>query len=165
MLSSACTAAQVVEGTVVNSLSGDFGFRKVPLDATHSQIQATASGVAASLKVGTVFEAGVTGGSLALVINQTDTALMKAWDTVGHWVAQHHLGQDVQDFVKEMRHMNVTPHVSQNTKRQGGNAIDGRTTRHDGYQVSQRKRKRIEEVFGWVKTVAGQSQTPSAVQT
>ena len=49
--------------------------------------------------------------------------------------------------------MNVTPHVSQNTKRQGGSAIDGRTTRHDGYQVSQRKRKRIEEVFGWVKTV------------
>ena len=49
--------------------------------------------------------------------------------------------------------MNVTPHVSQNTKRPGGSAIDGRTTRHEGYQVSQRKRKRIEEVFGWVKTV------------
>jgi hypothetical protein len=49
--------------------------------------------------------------------------------------------------------MNVTPHLSQNEKRQGGSAIDGRTTRHDGYQVSQRKRKRIEEVFGWVKTV------------
>jgi transposase len=62
-------------------------------------------------------------------------------------------GYDTQDFVKEMRRMNVTPHVSQNTKRQGGSAIDGRTTRHDGYQVSQRKRKRIEEVFGWVKTV------------
>ena len=62
-------------------------------------------------------------------------------------------GYDTKDFVKEMRGMNVTPHVSQNTKRQGGSAIDGRTTRHDGYQVSQRKRKRIEEVFGWVKTV------------
>jgi len=49
--------------------------------------------------------------------------------------------------------MKVTPHVWQNTKRQGGSAIDGRTTRHDGYQVSQRKRKRIEEVFGWAKTV------------
>ena len=47
---------------------------------------------------------------------------------------------DTKDFVKEMRGMNVTPHVSQNTKRQGGSAIDGRTTRHDGYQVSQRKR-------------------------
>jgi transposase len=62
-------------------------------------------------------------------------------------------GYDTKDFAKEMRGMNVTPHVSQNTKRQGGSAIDGRTTRHDGYQVSQRKRKRIEEVFGWVKTV------------
>ena len=49
--------------------------------------------------------------------------------------------------------MNVTPHVSQNTKRPGGSAIDSRTTRHEGYQVSQRKRKRIEEVFGWIKTV------------
>ena len=55
--------------------------------------------------------------------------------------------------MKGMRHMKVTPHVSQNTKRQGGSAIDGRMTRHDGYQVSHRKRKRIEEVFGWVKTV------------
>jgi transposase len=62
-------------------------------------------------------------------------------------------GYDTKDFVSEMRGMNVTPHVSQNTKRPGGSAIDGRTTRHEGYQVSQRKRKRIEEVFGWVKTV------------
>ena len=62
-------------------------------------------------------------------------------------------GYDTKDFVSEMRGMNVTPHVSQNTKRQGGSAIDGRTTRHEGYRVSQRKRKRIEEVFGWTKTV------------
>ncbi|MGO9894399.1 MAG: IS5 family transposase [Bryobacteraceae bacterium] len=62
-------------------------------------------------------------------------------------------GYDTNDFVSEMRGMNVTPHVSQNTKRPGGSAIDGRTTRHEGYQVSQRKRKRIEEVFGWTKTV------------
>jgi transposase len=62
-------------------------------------------------------------------------------------------GYDTKDFVSEMRGMNVTPHVSQNTKRAGGSAIDGRTTRHEGYQVSQRKRKRIEEVFGWIKTV------------
>lgn len=60
---------------------------------------------------------------------------------------------DTRDFVSEMRGMNVTPHVSQNIKRSGGSAIDGRTTRHAGYQVSQRKRKRIEEVFGWIKTV------------
>jgi transposase len=60
---------------------------------------------------------------------------------------------DTKDFVSEMRGMDVTPHVSQNTKRPGGSAIDGRTTRHEGYQVSQRRRKRIEEVFGWIKTV------------
>jgi transposase len=60
---------------------------------------------------------------------------------------------DTKDFVKQMRGMNVTPHVSQNDKRPGGSAIDGRTTRHEGYKVSQRKRKRIEEVFGWIKTV------------
>jgi transposase len=60
---------------------------------------------------------------------------------------------DTKDFVAEMRGMKVTPHVSQNHKRSGGSAIDRRTTRHAGYQVSQRKRKRIEEVFGWIKTV------------
>jgi transposase len=62
-------------------------------------------------------------------------------------------GYDTRGFVREMRDRNVTPHVSQNTSRNGGSAIDSRTTRHVGYQVSQRKRKRIEEVFGWLKTV------------
>ena len=62
-------------------------------------------------------------------------------------------GYDTRGFVREMRDRNVTPHVSQNTNRSGGSAIDGRTTRHPGYAVSQRKRKRIEEVFGWLKTV------------
>src|SRR5712692_8976273 len=62
-------------------------------------------------------------------------------------------GYDTKDFVQEMRGMNVTPHVSQNLKRAGGSAIDRRTTRHAGYEISQRKRKRIEEVFGWMKTV------------
>ena len=62
-------------------------------------------------------------------------------------------GYDTKDFVQEMQGMNVTPHVAQNDKRPGGSAIDGRTTRHSGYAVSQRKRKRIEEVFGWMKTV------------
>ena len=63
-------------------------------------------------------------------------------------------GYDTRDFVAECRHMNVTPHVAQNTKRSGGSAIDGRTTRHSGYEVSQKKRKRIEECFGWLKTIA-----------
>lgn len=62
-------------------------------------------------------------------------------------------GYDTKDFVQEMRGLNATPHVAQNTKRRGGSAIDGRTTRHAGYRISQQKRKRIEEVFGWLKTV------------
>ena len=62
-------------------------------------------------------------------------------------------GYDTKEFVKEMRGMNATPHVAQNHKRARGSAIDRRTTRHAGYGVSQQKRKRIEEVFGWLKTV------------
>ena len=61
---------------------------------------------------------------------------------------------DTRDFVRECRNMKVTPHVAQNTKRSGGSAIDERTARHPGYAVSQKKRKRIEECFGWLKTVA-----------
>jgi len=63
-------------------------------------------------------------------------------------------GFDTQDFVAEMREINVTPHVAQNDRGRRS-AIDGRTTRHPGYAVSLRIRKRIEEAFGWAKTVAG----------
>ena len=63
-------------------------------------------------------------------------------------------GYDTRDFVAECRHMNVAPHVAQNVKRSGGSAIDERTTRHSGYRISQQKRKRIEECFGWLKTIA-----------
>jgi transposase len=65
---------------------------------------------------------------------------------------------DTQDFVNELRSMNATPHVAQN-KSGRSSAIDGRTTRHAGYAVSQRIRKRIEEAFGWIKTIAGQEKT------
>jgi transposase/IS5 family transposase len=65
---------------------------------------------------------------------------------------------DAADFVAEMRRLGVTPHVTQNDKGRRS-AIDGRTTRHAGYAVSQRVRKRIEEVFGWMKTVGGQRKT------
>jgi transposase len=68
-------------------------------------------------------------------------------------------GYDTKELVQEMRHMNVTPHVAQNTERRGGSAIDGRTTRHAGYRISQQKRKRIEEVFGWLKTVGALRKT------
>lgn len=60
---------------------------------------------------------------------------------------------DTRSFVKACRRLNVTPHVAQNTARNGGSAIDGRTTRHAGYGVSQRKRKRIEQCFGWGKVI------------
>jgi transposase len=58
------------------------------------------------------------------------------------------------DFVAECRHLKVTPHVAQNLERPGGSAIDARTTQHVGYAISQRKRKRVEECFGWLKTIA-----------
>jgi transposase len=60
---------------------------------------------------------------------------------------------DTTEYVQVLREQRVTPHVAQNTTRRES-AIDGRTTRHPGYEVSQRKRKRIEEIFGWLKTVA-----------
>jgi transposase len=63
-------------------------------------------------------------------------------------------GYDTADFVAECRHLQVTPQVAQNNKRRGGSAIDKRTTQHAGYGISQRKRKRIEECFGWLKTIA-----------
>ncbi len=63
-------------------------------------------------------------------------------------------GYDTKDFVRECRAMGVTPHVAQNTTNRSS-AIDGRTTRHRGHGVSLRIRKRIEEPFGWMKTVAG----------
>ena len=65
---------------------------------------------------------------------------------------------DAEDFVNELRSMTVTPHVAQNTSGRSS-AIDARTTRHGGYAISQRVRKRIEEAFGWIKTVARQEKT------
>jgi IS5 family transposase len=63
-------------------------------------------------------------------------------------------GYDTADFVAECRNLKVTPHVAQNHERPGGSAIDARTTQHAGYAISQRKRKRVEECFGWLKTIA-----------
>ena len=67
-------------------------------------------------------------------------------------------GYDTAAFVKQLREMKVTPHVAQNDSRRCS-SVDARTTRHDGYAISQRKRKRVEEVFGWMKTVALQRKT------
>ena len=65
---------------------------------------------------------------------------------------------DTRGFVADMRDLNVTPHVAQNDNHRRS-AIDDRTRRHAGYEISQRKRKRIEEVFGWIKTIALQRKT------
>ena len=72
-------------------------------------------------------------------------------------------GYDAADFVNELRSMNVRPHVAQNTTRRfGRSAIDGRTTRHAGYAASQRIRKRIEEAFGWMKSIGRHATTDAA---
>lgn len=63
-------------------------------------------------------------------------------------------GYDTRDFVAECRQMNVVPHVAQSTNGRRS-AIDVRTTRHSGYAVSQRVRKRVEEIFGWMKSIGG----------
>ena len=68
-------------------------------------------------------------------------------------------GYDTHGFVEDLRELQATPHVAQNTERNGGSAIDGRTTRHEGYTVSLRIRKRIEEAFGWIKTVGNLRKT------
>jgi transposase len=65
-------------------------------------------------------------------------------------------GYDSADFVAELRKACVTPHVAQKARH---SAIDGRTTRHAGYALSQKRRKKIEEPFGWAKTVGGMAQT------
>lgn len=65
---------------------------------------------------------------------------------------------DAKGFVNDLRSMGVTPHIAQNTNGRRS-AIDGRTTRHGGYAVSLRIRKRIEEAFGWIKTIGGQQKT------
>jgi hypothetical protein len=59
---------------------------------------------------------------------------------------------DTHQFVEDLRALQVTPHVAQHMTNRAS-AIDGRTTRHPGYTVSQQKRKRVEEIFGWLKTV------------
>jgi transposase len=62
---------------------------------------------------------------------------------------------DTHGFVAAARALGVTPHVSQNTERRGGSAIDGRTTCHAGYDMSQACRPRVERIFGWLKPIAG----------
>ena len=68
-------------------------------------------------------------------------------------------GYDTAEFVASCRALKVTPHIARNEGRAGGSALDRRTARHVGYAVSQRVRKRVEEIFGWMKTVGGLRRT------
>ena len=87
-----------------------------------------------------------------------------AKDLVGNLRGRHRItvgadkAYDTQDFVQSLRTLKATPHVAQNCKGRKS-AIDGRTTRHPGYAVSQRLRKRVEEIFGWMKTVGNLRKT------
>ena len=68
-------------------------------------------------------------------------------------------GYDTRGFIAACRELEITPQVAQNEARPGGSAIDGRTARHPGYPVSQRIRKKVEEAFGWMKTIGGLRKT------
>jgi hypothetical protein len=74
------------------------------------------------------------------------------------------LGYDTRDVVAKLRARDITPHVAQNTAGRRS-AIDGRTTRHAGYAISQRIRMKVEEIFGWIKTVGGLRKTGTEVWT
>jgi transposase len=87
-----------------------------------------------------------------------------AEDLVGNLRGRHRItvgadkAYDTRDFVQSLRTLKATPHVAQNCKGRKS-AIDGRTTRHPGYAVSQRLRKLVEEIFGWMKTVGNLRKT------
>jgi hypothetical protein len=68
-------------------------------------------------------------------------------------------GYDTRDFISSVRALGVTPHIAQNTSRRGGSGIDCRTTQHPDYALSQVIRKRIEEIFGWGKTIGSMRKT------
>lgn len=83
---------------------------------------------------------------------ERDAALMLLAEAADAATVGGDKGFDVPSFVSGVRELKATPHVAQKAK---GSAIDGRTTRHTGYTISQQKRKLIEQVFGWLKTIGG----------
>jgi transposase len=93
---------------------------------------------------------------------EREAALQMLDDNVGEGrraTAGGDKGYDVKDFIAELRKRGITPHVAQQITPHRGSGIDGRTTRHPGYGISQTVRKRIEEIFGWFKTVGGLRRT------
>jgi len=89
---------------------------------------------------------------------ERDAALLMAWKTASKMPGSRRItlggdkNYDTRDFVTTARGMRITPHVAQNNTHRSS-AIDGRTTRHTGYQISQQKRKRVEQSFGWMKMI------------
>ena len=86
-------------------------------------------------------------------------AMLQALPGAGHKTVGTDKNYDTAKFVTNSRAAGVTPHVAQNINAHRGSNIDGRTTRHAGYKISQVIRKRIEEVDGWIKEVGGMAQT------
>jgi len=84
--------------------------------------------------------------------SEREAALEMAWDIAAprHATLGADKAYDTRDFVHGLRELNITPHVAAKKR----SAVDGRTTRHPGYGTSQKKRKRVEEIFGWLKTIA-----------
>jgi hypothetical protein len=103
------------------------------------------SGLAVGAMVTHADGVGERAAALAMPGSHSKTVAYRAYDT--------------RDFVQACRNRLVTPHVASNDMRIGGSAIDGRTTRHPGYAISQTIRKRIEEHFGWAKTIGRIRQT------
>lgn len=86
-------------------------------------------------------------------------AMLRALPAAGHKTVGADKAYDTAAFVASSRSAGVTPHVAQNISARRGSNIDGRTTRHAGYRISQVIRKRIEEANGWIKQVGGMAQT------
>jgi transposase len=89
---------------------------------------------------------------------EREAALLMAWKMTGKMPGTRRLtlgadkNYDTADFVATVRELQIVPHVAQNNRNRSS-AIDGRTTRHAGYPISQQKRKRVEQSFGWMKTI------------
>jgi len=133
-----------VDGTLLEAWAGQKSFRRIDDD----QQPPAASGEEGGSNPTVNFHGESRSNDTHSSTTDPDAALLMAEDIPGNGrvTLGADKGYDVHDFVGELRHMNVTPHVAQND-------TNRRTTSHDGYRVSQRKRKRIEEVFGWMKTL------------
>jgi len=123
------------------------GGREARLAFSHHALMENRNGLIVDVKLAPARGDAETTAALELLVdavptsNQITLGADKAYDTRG--------------FVQQCRELNVTPHVAQNQHARRSSAIDARTTRHPGYAVSQRVRRRIESIFGWMKTVGG----------